>query len=82
MTTDQVKMQRGIVKFYNSSKGFGFIVRAGGSDSDEGDVFFHISRCGGYVPSDGDPVEYFLGRDRHGRHFAENVRSALAAAAE
>lgn len=32
-------MQTGIIKFYNESKGYGFIV----DDSSQKDVFFHVS---------------------------------------
>jgi CspA family cold shock protein len=32
-------MQTGIIKFYNESKGYGFIV----DDANQKDVFFHVS---------------------------------------
>jgi CspA family cold shock protein len=50
-------MARGIVKFYNAQKGFGFI----GPDDGSGDVFVHISalqRCGMTSLGEDDIVEY------------------------
>jgi CspA family cold shock protein len=56
-------MARGIVKWFNSAKGFGFI------QPDEGgaDVFVHVSaveRAGLAALNDGDIVEYELEQDR------------------
>lgn len=54
-------MSTGAVKFFNASKGFGFITQ------DEGDdLFFHISEIQGQEPQDGDRVEFEVGQGRKG----------------
>ena len=54
-------MSTGTVKFFNSTKGFGFITQ------DEGDdLFFHISEVQGQEPNDGDKVEYEVGQGQKG----------------
>ena len=50
-------MQKGVVKFFNSAKGFGFIAPEDGSK----DVFVHISslqRCGVETLNEDDNVEF------------------------
>ena len=61
-------MQTGTVKFFNDSKGFGFI-----KDNDgEGDFFVHIT--GTLEPiADGDEVEFELKEGKRGLQ-ASNVR--------
>ena len=54
-------MSNGIVKFFNSTKGFGFITREEGKD-----LFFHISEVQGQEPRDGDKVEFEEGEGRKG----------------
>ena len=54
-------MQTGTVKFFNTSKGFGFIKREDGQD-----IFFHISEVQGTEPKDGDKVEFEVGEGRKG----------------
>lgn len=54
-------MKTGTVKFFNNTKGFGFITQ------DEGDdLFFHVSEIQGQEPKDGDKVEYEVGEGRKG----------------
>ena len=54
-------MSTGTVKFFNTSKGFGFITQ------DEGDdLFFHISELQGQEANEGDKVEYEVGEGRKG----------------
>lgn len=57
--------ETGTVKFFNASKGFGFITRDGG----QGDVFVHYSNIEsqGYRELDeGQKVEYFVGQGQKG----------------
>ena len=68
-------MARGTVKWYNSTKGFGFIEPEGGSK----DVFVHASaveRAGLTSLADGQKVTFDLERGRDGRESATNLRVA------
>jgi CspA family cold shock protein len=69
-------MNQGTVKWFNATKGFGFIAPdAGGSD-----VFVHISaveRAGMTSLSDGQKVTYDVTTDRRsGKSSADNLRAA------
>ncbi|MGO4439875.1 cold-shock protein [Rhizobium sp. RAF56] len=68
-------MNTGTVKWFNSSKGFGFIQPDDGST----DVFVHISaveRAGMSSLSDGQKISYELVRDkRSGKNSADNLRA-------
>lgn len=68
-------MANGTVKWFNATKGFGFIAPEGGSK----DVFVHISaleRAGLRGLNDGQAVTYDLERDRQGRESATNLALA------
>ena len=65
-------MATGTVKWFNSTKGFGFIAPASGSK----DVFVHVSaleRAGIRGLDDGQAVSFDLERDRNGRESATNL---------
>lgn len=67
-------MAVGTVKFFNSTKGFGFIAQEGGGK----DVFVHISaveRSGMSSLADGQKVSFDLERDRQNRDSAVNLRA-------
>lgn len=67
-------MASGTVKFFNTTKGFGFIAPDDGGK----DVFVHISaleRAGLSRLADGQKVSFELERDRQGRDAATNIKA-------
>ncbi|MFC4166320.1 cold-shock protein [Teichococcus aestuarii] len=68
-------MSTGTVKWFNATKGFGFIQPDDGSK----DVFLHISdvqRSGLREPREGDKIEYDLQRGQQGKTSATNLKMA------
>ncbi len=69
-------MNTGTVKFFNASRGFGFIELGNGQP----DVFVHISaveRSGMSSLTDGQKVSYEIIQDRRsGKYAADNLRAA------
>ncbi|HEY4202860.1 MAG TPA: cold-shock protein [Devosiaceae bacterium] len=68
-------MITGTVKFFNTTKGFGFIQPSDGSK----DAFVHISaveRAGLSTLNEGDKVTYDLESGRDGKVSATNLRMA------
>ena len=68
-------MANGTVKWFNSTKGFGFIQPESGNR----DVFLHVSaleRAGLQAPADGQAVTYDLETGRDGRESAINIKFA------
>jgi CspA family cold shock protein len=70
------RMSSGTVKFFNSTKGFGFIEQSNG----EPDVFVHISaveRSGLSTLSEGQKINFDVVQDRrNGKSAAENLQAA------
>ena len=66
-------MQQGTVKFYNTTKGFGFITDQAGED-----IFFHKSNVKNTGFRDvlvkGDSVQYELKQDQKGKRAYNIVR--------
>ncbi len=65
-------MANGTVKWFNATKGFGFIAPEHGSK----DVFVHVSaleRAGIRDLTDGQALTFDLERDRNGRESATNL---------
>lgn len=54
-------MTTGTVKFFNATKGFGFITKDDGND-----IFFHVTEVQGPEPQDGDKVEFEVGEGNKG----------------
>ena len=69
-------MTTGTVKFFNTTKGFGFIAHEGGGD----DVFVHISalqRSGLQGINEGDKVQFTTAIDkRSGKSAVDNISMA------
>lgn len=69
-------MNTGTVKWFNSTKGFGFIQPDNGGQ----DIFVHISaveRAGMRTLNDGQKVSYEIVQDRRsGRNSADNLQAA------
>jgi CspA family cold shock protein len=74
-------MTTGTVKFFNESKGYGFIQPDGGGQ----DAFVHISaveRSGMRTLRENQRVAYDLEQDNRGKTSATNLREADDAAAD
>ena len=74
-------MPIGTVKFFNESKGYGFIAPDGGGQ----DAFVHITaveRAGWGTLRENQRVGYDLEQDKRGKMAAGNLRSADEPAAE
>jgi cold shock protein len=68
-------MANGTVKWFNPTKGFGFIT----PDEGGADAFVHISaveRAGMNSLNEGQRISYDLEPGRNGKSSAENLRSA------
>jgi len=72
----KIAMSTGTVKFFNSTKGFGFIEQDGGQP----DVFVHISaveRAGMQTIVEGQKLSFDVVKDnRNGKSAAENLQAA------
>lgn len=54
-------MNTGTVKFFDATRGFGFITPEKGKE-----LFFHMSEIQGQEPRDGDKVEFGVGEGKRG----------------
>lgn len=61
---------QGTVKFFNTSKGFGFITSESGED-----VFVHVSALGGLTINEGDNVTFDIVDGKRGKA-ASNIALA------
>ena len=61
-------MNKGEVKFFDATKGFGFITQKVGAD-----LFFHVSELRAETANQGDQVEYEISEGRKGP-CAVNIR--------
>ncbi len=66
-------MNKGKVKFFNTSKGFGFITQNSGED-----LFFHVSELQSETVNEGAQVEYEVSEGRKGP-CAVNIRESYNA---
>lgn len=69
-------MNTGVVKFYNSQKGFGFIAPDGGGN----DVFVHataLERAGLHGLSEGQKVSFEVEKDRRSGKMAVSTIQAM-----
>jgi CspA family cold shock protein len=69
-----IAMTSGTVKFFNGTKGFGFIQ----PDTGGSDVFVHVTaleRAGINGLAEGQKVEFDLEKDQKGRNSASNLRT-------
>jgi cold shock protein len=72
-SSTEIEMASGTVKWFNPTKGYGFIQPTGGGGKD---VFVHISaveRAGLRSLNEGQSIEYEIERNR-GRESAANLR--------
>ena len=60
---------QGKVKFFNSSKGYGFII----DDETGEDVFVHVTSLNGLKINEGDKVEYVIEEGERGKT-ATNIK--------
>ncbi len=75
MSERNISMSNGTIKWFNSTKGYGFIQPEDGTK----DVFVHISdveRSGIGTPQEGDKIEYDLQRGQQGKMSATNLKRA------
>ena len=74
-------MARGLVKFFNAQKGYGFIVPEGKVGIADQDIFIHVSdvqKSGLTTLRAGQVVEYELREDSRGRPSARNLKVVAA----
>ncbi len=60
------KKYTGKIKFFNQTKGFGFII----NNEDQSEIFYHISKVNGLEPAQGNDVKYSIGEGKAGKGIA------------
>ena len=58
-----LKNETGTVKFFNESKGYGFIT----NDETEQDIFVHVTALNGITIQEGDKVNFSEGEGKKGK---------------
>ncbi len=64
-------MKKGTVKFYNESKGFGFIV----DDQTGEEIFVHVTGLGGLAIREGDSVQFDVKEGKKGLNAVDVSRN-------
>jgi CspA family cold shock protein len=70
-------MAHGSVKWFNTEKGYGFIIPDEGAEDQDGDVFVHVSalqKTGLDSLAEGQRVEFTSVPGRNGKLAAEDIR--------
>lgn len=62
MSNSETAVETGKVKFFNKTKGFGFIV----PDAYEEELFFHVTGVNGSHPQENDKVSFTVGEGKKG----------------
>ncbi len=62
MSKSEATVETGKVKFFNQTKGFGFII----PEAYEEELFFHVTGVNGKLPRENDKVSFIVGEGKKG----------------